>query len=285
MEYTKKNRVDVIGKVSSINIIQDSNERIGEYIRGDIVIESTVSGVTMNIPMQFFAKPLTNSGAPRKLYKQLLELQNGERISITGSLQDNRFWSEQSGQIIQAKRLNISFINPVKATDADKATFSYSGFVVSELQEITNKDDTTQWQIKIGQENYQKTLAEVITFNVDPQNTQAINYIAANYKVGNTVKLVGELNYDVVTETREEPTEFGAPVTRTFQRNISELIIQSGVTVDTGIYDDERIKELIAGTKSLDAQLQEDAKNKEVSGKSVSNQKPLSTKAVNQSLI
>lgn len=283
---TRDNQIFIIGTIESINPIKDSSPKVGAYIRGDLVVKVS-HPKPMSIPISFFSAAQTKDGKPRKIYGQIESLRQGQRINLQASVAPNKFWNASTGQLIKSKRLNLNFINNVNAGDADRADFVFSGFVKETLREKHNKDgELVSYSIQLAQSTYDNTRAEVIEFVVDQNNRQAINYISSEYNAGKTVKISGELDYDIKTETREEAVDFGTPITRTFQRNISNLIITSGSSVDTGIYEKEDIERLLAGEAEDDRRVEELAKNQEKTGATTSTSKPLvSTTKAGQSLL
>jgi hypothetical protein len=284
MNLTRINKVTIIGTLESINLIRGNSPKAGNFIRGDVVVRVNLPK-PMSIPLQFFSSALDKEGKPRKLHGQLELLRTGSRVSFSATIADNKFWDPSRGQLVKTKRLNLLFINPVKMEDPDTAEFTYSGFIAETIKEKVDKDGNLEaYTIKVGQSDYQGTRAEIITFNIDPRNNAAVSYITREYTKQRTVELFGDLDYDVQTITVEEPVDFGKPVVKTYQRNISNLLITSGKFPDEGTYEATDIANLIAGDEADDARIQAEAKNKEQSGKEVSEKKP-SANAVNSSLL
>lgn len=283
---TRENKVEIIGTLESINTVKDTNPKTGAYIRGNLVVKVS-SPKTMNIPLNFFAAAQTKDGKPRKLYGQLDGLRQGQRISLTCQIQDNKFYDQARGQLVKGKRLSVVFINAVRSDDKDRADFTYSGFVRETLKEVHNQEgELTGYSIKLAQATYDNSRAEVISFNIDPNNTQAIRYIQTEYTGGKTVKVSGELDYDVVTQTVEEAQDFGKPIVKTFQRNISNLIITGGVSVTEGNYETQDVEMLLAGDLADDKSVEANARNQEKSGATAPTNKPLNASSnTNQSLL
>lgn len=277
MPLSRENTVLVIGTLESNNLVKDvsSNPKVGPYIRGNMIIKVT-SPKVMSIPITYFASVNTQEGKPRKLYGQLESLRNNQRISITAHIQDNKFWDTSRGQLVKTKRLTLDYINAIKAEENDKAEFIFSGFVAETLKEVHDKDENlTSYTIKLAQSDYKQTRAEVIGFVVDPNDVRAVNFIAREYTGGKTVKVSGQLDYDVKTETRTEEVDFGQPVVKTYQRTISNLVITGGVAVTEGVYEQQDRDLLLNGDAANDKQVEADAKGKEKSGAAVSTNKPL----------
>lgn len=283
---TRENKVEIIGTLDSINLIKDSSPKVGAYIRGNLVIKVSAPK-PMSIPLNFFASAQTKDGRPRKIYGQLESLQQGSRVSISAQIQDNKFWDQGRGQLVKGKRLSLVYINNVRPSDEDRADFVYSGFVKEGIREVYDTEGSlTGYTIRIGQATYNNSRAEVITFNVNPKDTRAVNYVTSEYKAGKTVKVMGELDYDIITETREEAVDFGKPSVRTFQRNISNLVITGGVSVTDGFYEPSDIDMLLNGDAADDAAVTEAARGQEKSGAAVNTKKPLSQNSnTNQSLL
>jgi hypothetical protein len=284
MNLTRNNKVTIIGTLENLNLIKDSSVKAGNYIRGDMVIRVN-SPKQMSIPLQFFASALDKEGKPRKLHTQLEALRINQRISITATIEGNKFWDATRGQLVKTKRLNLLYINAVKMEEVDTATFTYSGFIAQTIKEKVDKDGNLEaYTIQLGQANYQGTRAELITFEIDPRNNQAVSYISREYTKERTVEIYGDLDYDVKSVTVEEPVEFGKPIVKTYQRNISNLMITSGKFPTEGIYESTDISNLLAGDAADDEKVQSEAKSKQQSGQEVSAKKP-ATAAVNSSLL
>ena len=284
MSLTRINKVTIIGTLENINLIRDNSPKAGNYIRGDMIVRVNLPK-PMSIPLQFFASALDANGKPRKLYGQLEQLRINSRVSLTATIGDNKFWDPSRGQLVKTKRLNLVFINTPKLEDADTAEFTYSGFIAETIKEKVDKEGNLEaYTIKVGQSDYKGIRAEIITFNIDPRNNAAVSYITREYTKERTVELFGELDYDVKTETVEEAVDFGKPIVRTYQRNISNLVITSGKFPDEGTYEHTDVENLLAGDEADDLRIQTEAKNKEQTGKEVSEKKP-SAKAVNSSLL
>lgn len=287
MQVTRENQVVIIGTLESNNLVKDKTKTTGQpYIRGNMVVRVT-SPKAMSIPLTYFVAEKTKDGKPRKLYSQLDGLKQGQRINLTAQIQDNKFWDATRGQLVKTKRLSVAFINPVKADEQDKAEFVYSGFIAETLKEAHDKEgDLTHYTLKVAQSDYQNTRAEVITFIIDKNNTRAVSYIEREYTSSKTVKVSGVLDYDIRTETREEPQDFGAPIVKTYQRNISNLVITSGSAVTEGVYEKDDISALLRGDEDNDRVVEADAKSKETSGATASVNKPLSAASnTNQTLL
>jgi hypothetical protein len=284
---TRDNQISIIGTIESINLIKDSSPKVGAYIRGDLVVKVS-HPKQMNIPVSFFSGAVsTKDNKPRKLYGQLESLRQGQRVSLSVTVGSNKFWDTTRGQLVKTTRLNLNFINNVSATDVDRADFVFSGFVKESLRELHSKDGELKgYIIQLAQASYDGLRAEVIGFMVDENNRQAINYITNEYTAGKTVKVSGQLDYDITTETREEAQDFGSPIVKTFQKSTKNLMITSGSSVSEGVYEKEDIDKLLAADLDEDNSIQEKAKTQEKSGAVTSTNKPLaSTTKTNQSLL
>lgn len=283
---TRENKIEVIGKLVEINLTKAFRQDLGDYIYGDLVVE-VKKPKTMRIPISFFAKALKkDSTDANKVYGSILQLSNGQRVNIVGNVSDNKFWNQTTGQLVKGKRLNLNFINPAKEGDVDKAQFTFSGFVAESLKEkFDNDQKLIAYTVKMGQSNYQQTRAEVITFNLDVNNTKAVRYVESEFTKNKTFKVTGELDYNVETVEKVEEVDFGDPIVRTYQRNISNLIITGGVAVDIDTYSAEDVTRLLEADANDDKDVQEKAKNKEKAGETVSTNKPAATKGVAESLL
>lgn len=277
MLLARENIVTIIGTLESNNMTRDNDKGTARtpLVKGNLVIKVT-SPKPMSIPINYYVKSIANAGTPRKLYGQIETLKQGQRINIQANIRDNKFWDESRGQLVRTKRLELTFINAVKDGEADRADFSFSGYVSEPLKEVHSRDgELTGWALKLAQANYLKEHAEVITFNVDPNDQRAISYIKSEYTKGKTVKVSGLLDFDVKTETVEQAVDFGQPIVKTYQRTISNLVISSGVSVTEGVYEIADIDRLNDGDLANDKDVELKAKGKEKSGAAISTNKPL----------
>jgi len=286
MQLTRENKVEIIGTIESIDVVKDTTPKSGAIIRGNLVIKVS-SPKVMSIPLNFYVAAVTKDNKPRKLYSQIDGLRQGQRVNIVGQIQDNKFWDATRGQLVKSKRLGINFLNPVSSADADKAEFTYSGFVKEGLREVHDKEgNLTSNSIKMAQVVFSNDRAQVVDFMVDMNDTRAVRYIQTEYTGGKTVKVTGQLDYDVRTETREEQQDFGKPIVKTFQRNISNLVISGGVSVTEGVYESTDQNSLLNADLDNDREVEEKAKNTEKSGAAVSTNKPITAStSTSQSLL
>lgn len=283
---TRENKIEIIGTLEKIDIIKDTSKTNGSaYMRGNLVVKVS-SPKQMNIPLNFFTSALTKDGKPRKLYGQLEALRQGQRVNITATVDENKFYDQTRGQLAKGKRLNVNFINNVGLNDVDKAEFSYSGFVFEGLKELFDRDgEPYGYGIKLAQTNYKNDNCQVVGFMVDSQNAAAIRYMQAEYTSGKTVKVYGVLDYDIVTETVTEKADFGPDIVKTFQRNVSNIIITKGTSVSEGEYEVEDVTRLIAASAAEDRALEANAHTQEKAGTQVSTNKPLAASSTNSSLL
>lgn len=284
----KENKVDIIGTIETLELTPGVSQAGANYVRGRITVKVSTPSKEMRVPVDFYCGERTTKGEPRKLYTQLNSLKQGQRVSLVGNIGDNKFWDQTRGQLVKTQRLNLNFINDVQANAVDKAEFAFSGFVKESLREVFNKEgEAIGMAIKLAQVTYQETRAQVIEFKVNPLDREAVNHITNSYTNGKTVKIYGVLDYDVITETFEEKQDFGKPQIKTYQRNIANLVITSGASVNDGIYEPEDITTLLDGDSKDDKEVEAKAKTQEKSGAATTGaNKPLGYNSnTNQSLL
>ena len=104
------------------------------------------------------------------------------------------------------------------------------------------------------------------TLHVNPTDRDIINGVR-NYKVGDTVRVNGDLNFivKVVTSTAKNEGGFGEGITRTFTNKISNFFIAGGSSPITdsaqGAYPSDVIRSLVSAYKAHDVELMNSAKD------------------------
>ena len=281
----KTNSLNIIGTLASIERIEGVSDKSGspvDYVRGSLSITVKLPTKTMTIPVSFYAAKITKAGNPRKLVKQINDLVLGQRIAIQGTINENKFWIADRDQMAKTKKINLVFINDAKELP-DTATFDYAGFVYKPLKEVFDKDaqSTGQWTISLGQATYLNEYAEIMEFNVDAADRNAIAFIEREYTAGKTVHVVGDVHFDVETVTRSEKADFGPDKVTVYQKNVSILTILSGIAIINADddYTSEEMSKLVDGIAVNDRKVIEDQKNREQKGESVSTAKPATATA------
>lgn len=271
-EQTKKQATNTFTIVGTLKSVEYRNkEKMAEQVSARAVIESLIGGITKSFEVEFFSKAVTAAGAPNKLYAAYCDLEKniGKKIKVNGELRENRYYSATKESVVSTNTLSGRFIN-YNPSDSDTATFEFQGFVVRELSEKTNKDgEVYQYNLSIGQEGFKENSLNVITFNVDvnPESSGIVSYIRDNYTSGSSVIVIGELDFQNKTTTKEISQEggFGGPIVREYTNTYRNYFVTQGTapispSEDKALYNDEKIAALIEAYKANDVKLQEDAK-------------------------
>ena len=156
----------------------------------------------------------------------------GKKIEVTGSIRENRFFSESANQLVSSQQLSGMWVKGVVETTADTGTFSLGGFLGRAVQERKNKNDEI--------------------YRYDMVIVQSL------YQVGDTFKVEGSLKFTVKEETVQEETGFGKPITKTYKNKQKNFYVTSGSNViyDEGkAYDVDVIKSLKAAYDAKDVEL------------------------------
>lgn len=264
------NTVRIIGTLIDSSLEKKSTNATASvpsktYITGNVSVKTVINGYEQIIDIPAFSNELTKAGAVNKIYKTLdnLSSQIGKRVSVTAQLTESKFVND-AGQLIKTNRLRLQFINVLSAsdTDEDQATFDINGFIVQGLAPVLDAEkNITHYELKIAQPNYLQKAAEILTLAVDARNQQAIDYITNNYLVNTSVRLNGNVVYEVKTSERTQQVDFGPAKTQVFQRTIKHYFIASGQKDEVTPYTEDDMKLLKDGALVNDQETLEKKKS------------------------
>jgi hypothetical protein len=209
------NKISITGTIVETRLkdgIATKGDNVGKhYISGEIIIKSILDGVENLFPVSLYSFEVTADKQPSKLYasyKSIMENGIGRRVTINGSLQENRFWSAKKAEILTSQRISGRFINDAKSGVADNAIFEFSGFVGRNLLEKKNKDGITYlYELTVGQANYKGTSANLFRFNVDPKESAIVKIISEKYTAGTTIHINGKMRFITVQHTFQNEEE------------------------------------------------------------------------------
>lgn len=234
------NNVNIEGIVSEINI-RDIDKGDKKYITGDIVVKVPAADGTCNmIPVNFISADKKKDGTPNKVYASLQGLKSYNSIAALGdekgatkvqirgaSLQENMFLPQGGQDVVTTVKINSNFFTRItnEANFKPEATFNATVFIAKMEDEVKNEEETGRLivtGILIGYADK----AEMVRFIAEEE--QNVNFIKANWNVGDTVKIGGDLRFtEEVTEVEEE-VGFGEAETKRYTRRIKEFIIKRG---------------------------------------------------------
>lgn len=281
MAKVRDNNVKIVGTVVENAPITGVSSKGKAFVRGNLVIKLVDdSKYERQIPIQYYFNELTNAGKATASYITMLDpTLIGKRVSITGEINENRYFSDKKQQIASGTRLRIAFINVLSpmAVDKDEATFIFTGFVVEGLKDIVDNDGITiDHTIKLGQISYSGKECNIVAFNVNPSFQAAVAAIGAQFAPGVTVKISGILDYDVKftqTETREASL-FGPEIVTTInnQIRVERLQIESANLIETPemAYSEVDVKECMEISEAETRRLEEEHKSDASKGSTTS---------------
>lgn len=262
MALLKTNQIDIVGTLLKVGIRKGTDRSGHDYVSVDAVVGTNQGGVTCEYPVTFYSKSVTVDNQENKLYATYCGMEKllNKKVSISGSIRENRYFSTKRKQLVSVQLIDGRFINTVAENKEDHATFSLGGVMLDELTEKTNKDGKIyRYDLRIGQANYTEDKLSVFTLHVNPDRTDIISGIKNNYKIGNTIELRGSLLFKVETvSVVEEDQAFGAPVVKTFTNRQNNFFIEGGskVITDDTKYDSMLIKNLAAAYHDRDKEIQ-----------------------------
>lgn len=204
------------------------------YISGDLLVEVAPDNI---VPVNFFSFQMKKDGQPNRIYASLENVantyqsaakhgrENADKIRITGGrIEANEFYNA-AGQLISTFRIRSNFVNKVSGEFAPKAVFQVETYVQSIVEEVKDDVPTDRLIIKGVVPMYGGRISVLDFYVKDPNG---VKYVQSNYSAGDTVKLAGVLDNEVVKVSKTEEMEFGDDIIETFTRIKRELIVTKG---------------------------------------------------------
>ena len=213
------------------------------YLTGNIKVRvnQEVNGVVedMEVPVYCFASKYTSKGVDNPAYKSINDMVNtftsiaagglerATRIRITnGQIRENAFYA-QNGQLVSTPRIEASFFTKVNADDFNPQAKFQGIICIGNVRNEVDKDgDITGRLVIQGIVPQWGGKVDVVNYTVGSKD--AIDHITSYWQKGDTVKVVGKLNFSSKTEYVEEAMGFGEPVRTPKTTSVHELIITSG---------------------------------------------------------
>jgi len=266
MEKFKKNEFTLVGTLANADIKLGNRTNDGAgYVSVKAIVTNNINGRNNEFEVEFYAYEMTAKKEVSKLYTNYVEMNKlvGKKVEINGSLKENRYWSNNQGQIISTTTLSGKFIKGALETTPEVATFVIGGFVAKELVEKKNKNNEIyRYDLTIAQTDYTETSLNMFTLHVNPDETAIVNGVR-NYQAGQTIKLDGSLSFTVEEKVVEDTnTAFGKPLPKVYKNKSKNFFIESGSNPikDESSYDSEAIRNLIDAYKAKDVELAAGAK-------------------------
>lgn len=273
------NDVYIEGLLSEVNTIYKSFVRDGknvDAITGDfkVLVEREEDGeIDANeILVKVFAPKYTKSGNINPSFESLDSLKDytsiaaygskegADRIRVKGGRVRVSTFYGRDGKIKHETQIEGSFVTRVLGDFNPRADFNIEGFI-SKINTAVDKDgvelDPKTLEVSMVVPGWNEMVQEV-PFVV--KRPKVVAGIERSYKVGDTVKVAGTVNFNFEKKTITEEVSIGDPIVRTVTVSKKELEIVSGYEpYDTeGSYDVEEIRE---GMARLKARVEE-SKNK-----------------------
>lgn len=247
-----KNQFDIVGTLVESNLTEKQSADSGKtYIYGTIVIKSVINGREQLTEVNLFSNASTQEGKESKLFAAYAGLNEkiGQRVSVSGELDENLFYSQNANQVTSYNRLRGRFVNDARSNQVDKAEFEFAGYVARPLAERLDKDgNLIHQEITLAEANYKGELPTYVKFAVTDSNIASI--MSTMYEKGLTVKVNGEISIVTEIDRVEEETAFGTPSVKEYTRTYRNFIITSGSRpAEKGAYTEAEISELDAAYK------------------------------------
>lgn len=267
------NEVRINGILSEVNIKYGKYQSEGKdvsTIGGNIKIrEKRADGEVLEIPVHLFSKKYKNDGGMNPAFESIETVMNdfvsiaacgseeeATPIAITnGSIRENAFIDVRSGKLVSTPRVECNFINKAFIREGEefehKASFSAETLIRNIKDEMDSDGMPTGTVLIDGIIFGYRGVANAVTFTA--KSPSVINIIKNNWKSGDTVRLMGVVNFTSVTTTVKEEIEvdFGEPeiIEKSFTNRVNELIITGGnkaPLMDDQAYNVEEAKEALA---------------------------------------
>jgi hypothetical protein len=202
------------------------------YITGNIAVKSVINGGEQIFEFRLFSfqykKGTTEINGLFKTYANL-DTKIGSRVKVIGSIEENRFFQERTGQIVSFNLNAGRFIYDVTDKTPDSATFEFAGYIDKPVHEKTNKDGQVLYhELTLGQANYSGTKPIMVKFQVPVDNKRAVAYMERNYEKGSTVTINGNLSVEIEKITKEEEVAFGDPLVKEYINTFKAYQVVSG---------------------------------------------------------
>lgn len=248
-----ENNVIIEGMLIEVDIQErEGKEPNNPYLFGKYVVrvEQEIDGIAVvnEVPIQCFSTKLTKAGKTNPSYTNINKLRNEFRslaatgdpatasyISVTrGRLEENSFWG-RDGNLVNGTRISANFMNQISKIDCkNKAEFSLE-MVIGAINEEYRDDEATGNLLIKGIVPKYGGRVDVMDFIV--KKPSAVDHIQSNWNRGDTVRVMGKINYTYRVERTEIEMGFGDPEIKERTISVKELVITSGSPAG---YDEDR---------------------------------------------
>lgn len=234
------NNVTIEGIVSEVNI-RDIDKGDKKYIAGDVIVKVPMKDGSFNmIPVGFISADKKKDGTPNQNYARLQNLKNFNSIAALGkeegatkvqirgaNLQENLFLPQGAQEVVSTIKINSNFFTKItnEANYNPEASFSVTTCILKMEDEIRNEEETGRLIVTGALIGYADK-AEIVRFVVEEKAN--IDFITSHWKVGDTVRIGGDLRFTEEIVEQEQEVGFGEAETRRFTRRKKEFVIKRG---------------------------------------------------------
>ena len=278
------NKFHVVGSLISVNSKVGTFKQNGHnFIDVTATVKSVINGQDNIFKIKFFSSDTKADGTKNKMFNVYSSLEKNykdRRISVDGSIKEDRFVSDKDNQMHTFQHLEGKWINAAGESEVDEATWSVGGFVAKDLEEKTNKNNEIyRYDFTLGQSNYKGDNMSLFTFHIAPGDNVILNGIR-KYKVGDTITLNGKLNFiETIAVVEDKNNAFGDPVTKTFVNHNNSYFITGGTNpitdaTDPNKYTNQVITSLVAAYKASGVEIQQKASTSKTTAPVETNEAP-----------
>lgn len=235
------NRVTIQGTLmdNTIEVKVDKNSR--KYLSGELEVMTDNDSI---IPISVFAYEMKNSGEKNSIYERLAKMidypsartvgvQKAPKITVSNArIEDNSFYSERDGRIVNNWRVGGSFVRAAANDAANQNSFEVQG-IISSIKEVIDREgnSTDTYDLKLLNVGFGNRVNELTLRFDDPA---AVKYINNNYNVGDLVTLCGQIVYEQHERVVEKELGFGEPIKQTYTNTVRLLRITAGTAPEDG---------------------------------------------------
>lgn len=239
------NSVNIEGIVSEIILreIDKTAEGGKKFVAGEVIVQvADAEGKVNMIPVSFISADTKKDGTPNQNYARLMQLKDYNSIASAGldnatkvqirnaNLTENLFFPPNGTDVISTMKISSNFFTKINETNyTPDATFSVSAFILSMEDEVKNiegvEEPTGRLVIQAAVVGYADKV-EIFKFIAEKQSY--IDFVRANWKVGDTVNIGGKVRFVEENVEVEQEVGFGEAEVKKFTKRIKELIITRG---------------------------------------------------------
>lgn len=234
------NNVTIEGIVSEVNI-RDIDKGDKKYIAGDVIVKVPMKDGSFNmIPVGFISADKKKDGTPNQNYARLQNLKNFNSIAALGkeegatkvqirgaNLQENLFLPQGAQEVVSTIKINSNFFTKItnEANYNPEASFNVTTCILKMENEVRNEEETGRLIVTGALIGYADK-AEIVRFVVEEKAN--IDFITSHWKIGDTVRIGGDLRFTEEIVEQEQEVGFGEAETRRFTRRRKEFVIKRG---------------------------------------------------------